>query len=1158
MSDTTDEILFTQGMNSDDDLRVIPNTDYITGLNLISGIRENGAVVNTRGNTLIPFTLPTGRNKCIGAVRDIKRNAIIYFIWNENDNHSILHYMCTTKTIEEIFFPRIVITWSGTIPIPVNFTTSFLGFTEFNKIHSANVMDDLLLWCDGVADDSNHPRKTNIKRAKDFMNGLQPSATDTPYSPLLATSTLNVKLPFINSIKYPPLFPPTTVLGTNENISTNFIRNRMVQVSYRYVYDDNEKSRWSVASQISLPRRQENRQGLIASNVYNNYLTITVNTGHPTVKKIDVAVRFNNTSVWYQLDTPIYKYNQNNQVVIDDYINYSFDFYNDKTLFAVDVTDTDLAYDSIPVKAQTQEIIDSNRLIYANTVEGYQNPELDVELTFGNTPETIYTIIDDQVIQDGATKLLIPFIQGDLQLGTVIHLHVVNATTGVDMDVDYALVPDDLNDFCINLTLNLYYYLVNKNAISGVNNITTVTFSGKQYRQILCADWVLTDVYIRLSTQKITSFKKGANHKFGIKYKDYAGRDGGVLTDKDFTIYVKTLPEIFTGANTALDFNTAYQSFIDIFINHIPPIWAVSYDIVYAKNNLRKYVQFILKEHTGTPTAGGNIEIDATYLINYINDKLISGSIDFQFEPGDKLRFISNRDYYAQKYVEVEVLSFNVSSNIITVSFFNWEDVYGNMTTTTSEGVLVEYFAYRTTVEESEQFYFDFAQTYDIIAPGTPQRRHAGDVDGRAVNQDAAHTTPAQIRLRRGDTYEYQRLFIEAFPLTSRRVCESENFSDYYSSANFDYGRVNGVINGKTIQNGQLIRYGGRYFAATNTNNLLAFDGADFDTLQTTYGDICKVLTVGYVLKCLQTKKLTSIYINRSMIFNADGTAQVTLIDRVIGTKDPSNNDYGCSHPTSVTKDDRQMYFYDINSGSFIQDSANGQYPISNYKMNTYFKTITDNIRNATNNENIFVYCAYDNYNEVLNVTFSDENTTPTFDSQTILYGAVNNRWLPKQSYIGDFIVSNAQVIVSFKDGGLYLHNDPDAPRCNFYGVQYSSSITFVANINPETVKLYDSIAINSNKGWSSPLDTDIRILPNSGYPNGMASRLISSKFRIKEGVFYADYLRDLNTANIVNPILNGQRLRGTYMIQRIENTDTELVILFSVLVKSTYSPISG
>lgn len=1185
---------FSLGLNLDDEERLIQDGEYLYAKNLLSGVAERGVLVNMKGSELVPFTLPTGNNKCIGSLKDIKRNAIIYFVFNDLGNHSILHYLCATNTIEPIFIPKQVI-----IPVPVphteNFTTDFLGFTEFNKIHSSNIIDDILLWTDNNVP----PRKINIQYAKDFLNGVSPTPSQRTYSEQLAIGIDRVKQQFVNAIKYAPVDKPTHQLGYDPARKTNFIRGFMIQCRYRWIYDDNEPSRWSTGSYVSQPIDDENINGPFADTNANNFLEVTVFSGHPTVRQIEVCFRFNNNSEWYKMDTPIQVYDQFGNVAIQPFTNYTFNFYNDQVLQIVGVEESIEKFDNIPNKSKTQDIIDGNRLVYSNNLEGYDNPTLDVTTSVSyrgvnmGTGSLVFTGINLSAATDaqrfsvwsasfsGLNQINAIYLTGEnqgiilprdpslLKTGTVITFDFVrtdSATYNYSFQFLYTLVDEDLVNYPINLQDNLY---------DAINTAVAPVFIKKSNKMIggVLVYYIVTQTNISgppieftsitnfnaiLPTVKLQAWKTGSIPKLGIVYYDIANRDGGVVTDLNLSPYIQYPPEFVP--NATLSASVAYKPEIEVTINHTPPIWAERYQFVYAGNNLRKYVQFLVKSDaiTGmfTLDSAGNFNVDVNYLIGYITVDTVQTSVSFEFEVGDRLRFIANAEKYLGEYIETTVLAYHADNTILTVAPFNIGAITNNMTVgtvwnghaaPTVEWTQVEMFAYKPTTENLP--YFEMGEVYTIIDPNTATRRHQGNV------QSQTSTLPAIVSLNRGDCYIYRRWFNTR---TKAMFVESEFFSDFtLLSNNIDISRVQAVLpNMQEKRYEQMIRHGGRYFPNTNTNLLLSFGASDYTNMETTYGPVNKVISVGEVLKILQTKKLTSMYIDRNMIFTADGNSQVTLSDRVFGTKYPSETDFGCEHPESVFKDDRQVFWFDVNTGSYIQDSANGPFPISNYKAATYFREKAKQIQNKAN---VFVYSGIDNLNNTINVTFSDESGLGITTSETIMYNAALNRWTSFADYIPEYMGQSAMVFVSFKNGELWRHNTLDT-RNNFFGVQYDSVIRFVANVEPYTVKTFDSLAVDSNEIWSSPTQGMIRIEPNQQFPNGMETRLIAAKFRNKEGVFYSDFMRDMNSPNQPSPqvaLLEGRKMRGHCLIVELKNSSTIQVKILGVIVYSTLSRIS-
>lgn len=171
----------------------------------------------------------------------------------------------------------------------------------------------------------------------------------------------------------------------------------------------------------------------------------------------------------------------------------------------------------------------------------------------------------------------------------------------------------------------------------------------------------------------------------------------------------------------------------------------------------------------------------------------------------------------------------------------------------------------------------------------------------------------------------------------------------------------------------------------------------------------------------------------------------------------------------------------------------------------------------------------------------------------TISFSERSKQWTNQQSFVPDMMLRYRNNFFSFQNGAMWKHNDPTVPRCNFYGVQYSSSITFYINSNPGTIKLLQGIVVESNKLWWVP---NIFIKPYTGKSLGMQSRIKPGRVEVLQGVFYADFLRNMTDPRFdtqLKALLYGEELRGRVAAITIQNDDTEEVILYKVQIK--YSP---
>lgn len=155
----------------------------------------------------------------------------------------------------------------------------------------------------------------------------------------------------------------------------------------------------------------------------------------------------------------------------------------------------------------------------------------------------------------------------------------------------------------------------------------------------------------------------------------------------------------------------------------------------------------------------------------------------------------------------------------------------------------------------------------------------------------------------------------------------------------------------------------------------------------------------------------------------------------------------------------------------------------------------------------------------------------------TIAYSQPRSGWVSFRSYVPDSAVSMYTDLITFKNGELWLHTKEAIPN-NFYGVQYYSKVKFP--VSSVGVKTYNSIAVHSNKvigTTENGIETEL----------GDISDLITFDFTTREGVHYANILRDELTNNL---------LKGRYIVVELTDEETKgtKLEIFKVIVKSTVS----
>lgn len=131
---------------------------------------------------------------------------------------------------------------------------------------------------------------------------------------------------------------------------------------------------------------------------------------------------------------------------------------------------------------------------------------------------------------------------------------------------------------------------------------------------------------------------------------------------------------------------------------------------------------------------------------------------------------------------------------------------------------------------------------------------------------------------------------------------------------------------------------------------------------------------------------------------------------------------------------------------------------------------------------------------------FNVEECTP---KKTITYSKVADGWNSFWSFQPDWMTEMNSTFYTFKNGELWKHN-VNTTRNNFYGQQYSSTIRTIFNTDPLTVKMFNTLSLNSTHPWTSDV-----------YTNISAGSIDYTYFVEKEGQWFAYIRRFDNTIDV-------------------------------------------
>lgn len=172
--------------------------------------------------------------------------------------------------------------------------------------------------------------------------------------------------------------------------------------------------------------------------------------------------------------------------------------------------------------------------------------------------------------------------------------------------------------------------------------------------------------------------------------------------------------------------------------------------------------------------------------------------------------------------------------------------------------------------------------------------------------------------------------------------------------------------------------------------------------------------------------------------------------------------------------------------------------------------------------------------------------TLETENSRNFMFNEDTNRWTGDVSWKPDQMLKMNNKFFSFKSGVTWEHNVNPLYN-NFYGVQYESKITFVANNDVDLNKFFKTVKIDANGKIGIP---NMYVPASENFPNGMKSRL--PVLKLDKGNYWGDIKRDLTSPGFedqLTALFKGRPMQGKYLVLELSFSSTEELKLRSVYV---------
>lgn len=923
---------------------------------------------------------------------------------------------------------------------------------------------------------------------------------------------------YISIAKVSPL-RPTIAFADDSTTVTNFITNEAYQFRYRWIFDDGQVGVVGVISEISVPNHLLTK---------NNRIDVTFNTGHVTVSKIQLLRRIGNgvsldgedNTEWY-----VYQTLDKAEQGYNDDTDYTFPFYGNEGITPVSRVDSDKIFESVPFTADHIEVI-NNQIVVGGVTEGRDNVDMNVSVEYryrfagnyqyGNSGNGVFIFVYNP---NG-----LPMV-GDTMFGTF------------EIPLPEAIFQYTLTSADIVSPLTMANRLSAVLAGLGVPNTVSPIGGGSYEVQPNDPTTELTLYSARQWSQR--TFKNVARRDVAIVYYDKEGRCTGAQVVAR-NIYAKTPYELSVGSFVQQGISTTNigtMPYLRATITNLPASGTMYYQILLSESDTGDFQQFFSDHQTEFCT--------------------MPNPSSWSFEQGDRVRVLYDDGAFVNSVINLDfkIVTFNTSTGVITLEGLA---SFGGSPYTIFE----IYRPNRTT----RQLFYEFSGVRNIVGGF-----HIGNIQNQTLGQ------PAIVEIYDGDVYQKctncdisgAPILDLPFPHQSQHIFTNpliigDTQPDIYSPY-WNKGRV--IVETPTQKRQKYIalrRWSNPLIQDTQVNGLNTWDAGNYNNdLNVRFGAITGMRLIGYVLRTVQEMNISRTMINRNQISNPDGSTQLLVTDRLLGTTNPSEQEYGTKYPGSVCVMGDNLYYIDTIKGKAIRSVSNGEFPISDLFTQKYWRDFSSymNIEPTAEIVSGVDYKFGDIYFTHRRPTTGSRGSQNT--EETIYFNEGQKAWkyiVDMNTAIGDPKVIEGygwvgQSFFTFMNGKMWKENalideDEVAIYLNRFGEQKSFIVETIGMLDADKVKIMLTSQIHSN---ISPTLVEFFIPESTMYPNGMYSYLKPGNFKYKEGVFYANIKRDWYTKGVPadNPagnlqIAEGRALRGHVVRVRLTYTTTEYVKLFS------------
>jgi hypothetical protein len=1145
-----------QKINTDLEDRLMQSTMYrslLNGVVAASDSNNMGAVENAVGNRLLENAGISGAT-VLKSFTDPESNTIIYFV----SDSTIWRFNPESEVFEK------VLGWSGLDFGTINGVDVLDGSlvwsdknNEYRKINiekaiSGEYTKDTIYTLDSVFPSGSYAAfalssihgDVTLKFPKgesiivDVTSGTQPSGTHAvTYSVFnvfqqrthiyteaayvgdgsgTATplSTLSIKEEDITLLRRAPRYPLGVEKTQDDTFAQNLLQRNSFQFTYRYIYWDNEKSRFAPMSRIVLVEPNDN-----ATIFDNNNIICRI----PTSEEIRVSVK---SIEW------VFRVDNTNEFAIFDVTGpsaRSVNFKNDVAGATIADAEVVVSFDDVPRNGSGLKAV-QNRVFTNNFTTGYEATPLTINATVDETGGTNYP--DQQIYMRKVTERAFAIIGVGEIISTTNDNGWWQNSAGNWFKVDIVAGSGGLSGS--TATYNAYIRggqgdgipdgEIAYEEIGGEGGFNTITYHYPE-PQVLWLPPPIGPINIKATVyteprENVTMFKAGDTYQVGVRFSDNLGRNIGVSTSKSGRVQ---MPEFVDPENMTLNYGQINWELPNDFEI---PIWATHYEVVRTRNLSRSFFlqgQSIVMAFGKRDESSDGSTLLTLEGINKPNYDLyfnISNStrykIGYVFSEGDRMKFwYNNGGPYDAKILGQDgpwlIVDNPLDPTVLpSASFGNFYEIYT---------------PYLGSLDES---FFEIGLKYPINNPGESDRSFS--VNSGQLIGDIYRKT----RKIYGLDFDTYALDAEPRVVNMSETFTEETFEamnpndDYYEQWVSDIGRQTIVVpEARQQEKKYTLKYGGNYAVDALVNNISTWNPGDEYPMPLENGPATALAATNNNLLYFHEREVSAIYINEGFMSTQDGGEQLIRMVETVSDDRKLRLGHGCINPESIAEYADKVWWWDMHKGAACRYSNEGVVALSDDGMLNYFYQLSRKLLPYKDSSK--VYGIYDPYLDYYILTFAPVSQIG-YEGETFAFSERSKGGVGWFSFKPEQYATANKTLYSFKDGQLWKHDDRG--NCNkFYGTKYDRVIKFTGGQQDQLkVKIWANFRIDAESVAVSMDAADQTITLTAGTQEG---RVYTHQIENREGVFIGAFRQNVNTpvtGNIeADPVVIGA---GVYNVE--------------------------